>query len=136
MQLSLACARSLESLAVRQIKLADPLIPKANPDQLPHKLGSHILKARLSKGLSVLQASYQLKVNQANYLAWEVNTTTPKAKYYSRILEFIGYCPIPEPFDESSRHFIERVYLRGWTKNKMAKYDKVSDRTVTKRENR
>jgi len=103
------------------------------PDELPYKIGSHIHAARERKRLSCRQAAKYFQIEHNNFIAWERNIGTPTARYFPAIINFIGYCPVPE-LSKPTIWYLNRVYLNGRSMARQAKLEGICERTVSKRE--
>ncbi len=74
----------------------------------PKSLGEHLLKRRLSLGLTQAQAGLQLLANEWTYMLWEKDRTTPAIRFYPAIFAFLGYDPFPAPTTLGERVFARR----------------------------
>lgn len=59
-------------------------------------LGDHIRKRRLELGFQK-DAAKQIGVDEATIFNWESNETTPTIRHIPRVIEFLGYNPLPPP---------------------------------------
>ncbi|MEW8657324.1 MAG: helix-turn-helix transcriptional regulator [Candidatus Thiodiazotropha endolucinida] len=48
---------------------------------------------RLKRGLRQIDVAPRLGVNSWTLINWELNRTEPRVRYYSAIMDFLGYCP-------------------------------------------
>lgn len=65
------------------------------PISFPETLGEHIALKR--KQLKLTQAEVMVKIgviSASAYRSWERYGVSPKIKYYPKIMEFLGYCPV------------------------------------------
>jgi len=70
---------------------------------LPETLGDHIALKR--KQLKLTQAQAMAKIGVVStcaYRSWELYKVSPQVKYYPKIMEFLGYCPIQ--YSQSKGH--------------------------------
>ena len=72
-------------------KARKPLNP-ALPTNL-ETIGDHLRKRRLEKGLSQPEVAKLLRVTTDTVTLWELNRNSPTARYFKRILTFLGYLP-------------------------------------------
>ncbi|MES9815454.1 MAG: helix-turn-helix transcriptional regulator [Candidatus Thiodiazotropha sp.] len=56
-------------------------------------LGDHIRRMRLKHALRQNDVAPRLGVNSWTLRNWEHNRTEPSVRYYSAIMDFLGYCP-------------------------------------------
>jgi DNA-binding transcriptional regulator YiaG len=103
------------------------------PDKPPNKIGSHIHAARARKKLSCRQAAKHFQIEHNNFIAWEKNEVTPMPRYFPKIINFIGYCPIPK-INRQTKCYLNRVYRNGRSMSQQAKLEGICERTVSKRE--
>jgi DNA-binding XRE family transcriptional regulator len=61
----------------------------------PTTLGEHLKKRRSELGLFQKEAAETLRVNGWTYLGWEKDRKKPTARMLSRIIQFLGYDPLP-----------------------------------------
>jgi transcriptional regulator with XRE-family HTH domain len=69
-------------------------------DQYPKEintLGDHIRKRRLDLGLLQREVAEKIGVTKATIYHWERQRTQPEIRFIARIIEFLGYDPIPQP---------------------------------------
>ena len=56
-------------------------------------IGDHLRKKRLDMGLSQPEVAKLLKVTTDTVTLWELNRNSPTARYFKKILAFLGYLP-------------------------------------------
>jgi len=68
----------------------------------PKSLGEHVKKRRMDLGLKQAEVAGLVGVDKWTVLNWERGKTEPVVRYYSAILAFLGYNPLPvgETFQE------------------------------------
>ncbi len=104
------------------------------PDCLPYRIGSHLLQKRIKNSQAVRDVSVVLRITPGTYRMWERNQCTPETKYFPQIMAYLGYCPIPDKLSDSSKFYLTRVYLNGYTKTQQAKIEGTSMSSIAKRE--
>jgi DNA-binding transcriptional regulator YiaG len=67
---------------------------QAYPQQLV-TIGDHLRKRRLDLGLFQLQVAQQLGVDVATVHNWEVKAAEPGLRHLPKIIQFLGYNPLP-----------------------------------------
>jgi transcriptional regulator with XRE-family HTH domain len=70
-------------------------------------IGDHIKKRRLDLGLFQKQAAAQIGADEMTICHWELGLTEPEIRFIPKIIEFLGYNPLPE-----ARTFAEQI-IRG-----------------------
>jgi len=71
--------------------------PRESPESLT-SLGDHVRARRLDLGLLQRDVAHLLGVTTETVWNWESHTNRPThARVVARIIEFIGYCPLPPP---------------------------------------
>jgi transcriptional regulator with XRE-family HTH domain len=83
-------------------------------DFTPERLGEHLRKRRLNLGLSQAQAAAQIGFSSNTVLNWEKGHNEPLVEAIPRIVQFLGYDPIPAPVTLSERMRAKRRRM-GWT---------------------
>ncbi len=63
------------------------------------KIGFHLKKEKLKRELSSSQLSKFFGVHVTALEQWKKGTAQPIPKHYSKIIEFLGYCPLIERAD-------------------------------------
>ena len=71
------------------VKIQPPVFPREL-----ETLGDHIRARRLNQNLKQKDVAQFVGVDPFTILNWEKNKTEPGARYYPKIVEFLGYCPI------------------------------------------
>ena len=88
--------------------------PKPKPPEYPktlEKLGDHLRKARLDRGLLQKLVAEQLGVNATTITNWELGRTPPDLPFIPKILQFLGYTP----WDGKPRNLGQRLKALRWT---------------------
>ncbi len=78
-----------------RLKSQKPL-SKNYPKQI-NNLGDHLRKRRLDTGLLQKDVAEKIGVTTGTIYDWERQRTQPEIRFIARIIEFLGYDPIPEP---------------------------------------
>lgn len=98
------------------------------PDALEH-LGHHLLKRRLDLGLQQKQAAEILETGAWNLRNWESGRHGIHISYYPRIIQFLGYNPIPPAATRGQAVRRERL-SRGWSRRQVGRQAGVDEATV------
>ena len=97
----------------------------------PQTVGDHIRKRRLLLKLTQKALASVLKVSQFSITNWERGNVQPrKASAVHRIIEFLGYDPLPKGQTIPERLRQQRR-LMGWGQRELAKHFGVDRCTVT-----
>ena len=59
----------------------------------PQTLGEHIKRRRIDLGWTQKKVAEILHVTDDTITYWEVGRSKPRASYYCRIIQFLGYLP-------------------------------------------
>lgn len=59
-------------------------------------IGDHIKKRRLDLGLFQKQTASQIGADVMTICNWELGLTEPEVRFIPKIIEFLGYNPLPE----------------------------------------
>ncbi|MEO1576680.1 MAG: ATP-binding protein, partial [Pseudomonadota bacterium] len=70
-------------------------VPAGYPKQIG-TLGDHIRAVRLTRGQYLKHVGDFIGVTMDTVLNWEQNENSPATTYYPKIMEYLGYCPVPE----------------------------------------
>jgi transcriptional regulator with XRE-family HTH domain len=95
-------------------------IPKSKkyPNEIK-TLGDHLRKRRLDLGLLQKEVAEKIGVDKTTINNWERQRREPEIRFIARIIEFLGYDPIPEP--ESFPEKLKAYRLRlGLSQRKLA----------------
>jgi DNA-binding XRE family transcriptional regulator len=106
--------------------------PKPLPPEYPkdlQTLGDHIRRRRLELGLFQKDAAKQIGVDEATIYNWESNETQPTNRSIPRIIQFLGYNPLPAAGTLSERLVVCRRAL-GLTQRAMARRLQVDPTTI------
>jgi transcriptional regulator with XRE-family HTH domain len=106
-----------------------PLSPKF-PRELK-TLRDHILKRRLLLKLLQSKVASQLGVSQGTISRWESNETRPPVRFMPRIINFLGYNPLPRPEGLRERALWYRKVL-GLSQRAMAKNLEIDPTTLAR----
>lgn len=106
---------------------------KPLPDKYPKEintLGDHIRARRIDLRLLQKEVAEKIGVDETTIINWERRRTAPGLRFIARIIEFLGYDPIPEP-----ESFPERLkayrYRRGLSQKKLAIALEIDPSTIT-----
>ena len=69
----------------------DPAYPKSLTT-----IGDHIKKLRLDLGLFQKHVAAQIGADEMTICNWELGLTEPEIRFIPKIIEFLGYNPLPE----------------------------------------
>jgi DNA-binding transcriptional regulator YiaG len=64
---------------------------------------------------------------------WETGRHGIESRFYPKIIEFLGYCPLPEAHSRGDAIRRERV-IRGWSRKRLAEVAGVDEATVKRLE--
>jgi hypothetical protein len=99
-----------------QLATAKPI--PGYPENLD-RLGDHIRKVRLDRGLNRKAAAAQLQIDAVSLKNWEEARTEIEVRFYPRILAWLGYDPMPKPMTRGEQVRIARM-SRGWSRKRLA----------------
>ncbi|HUO98107.1 MAG TPA: YifB family Mg chelatase-like AAA ATPase [Rhizomicrobium sp.] len=86
--------------------------PRPKPyTESPKTLGEHLLRRRLTLGLTQTQVSFWLAITADTLLLWEKDRVQPEARYFPAIYGFLGYDPLPVPTTLAERITRQRLRL-------------------------
>ena len=112
---------------------------KPSSPAYPHKLqtlGDHLRKRRLDLGLKQIEVAEILGAHEMSIVNWEKNIKSPTPKFIPKIIELLGYNPLP---DISSMPLAERITsyrkMCGFSQEEFAKIIGVDPGTLGKWEN-
>ncbi len=74
-----------------------------------------------------------LGVGHFTYMSWEKDQKSPFPRYYPKIIDWLGYNPLPQAQSEGAKLKHERLTL-GLTSSQMAKQLGIDQGTYLKRE--
>lgn len=78
------------------------------PSGLPETLGEHLALKRKQLKLTQVEVMARIGVVSAcAYRSWERYRVNPHIKYYPKIMNFLGYCPVQ--YSESSGHKLKLI---------------------------
>jgi transcriptional regulator with XRE-family HTH domain len=107
--------------------------PKHGYVLAPITLGDHIRKQRLGLGLTQLATATRLGANPWTIRNWEKGRTSVALRYYRKVVEFLGYNPLPEALSRGEAIRRERL-ARGWSRRRLASISGVDEGTVRRLE--
>jgi DNA-binding transcriptional regulator YiaG len=87
---------------------------KAKPFSYPKvikTLGDHLRARRIDKKLFQKDVAPLIGASVESINHWETNTRKPEVRYYPRIMEFLGYCPIQYAKNFSELLILHRTHL-------------------------
>jgi DNA-binding XRE family transcriptional regulator len=99
----------------------------------PVTLGQHLKQKRIQDKLRQHDVATLIAVANFTYMTWEKDQATPFPRYYPKIIEWLGYNPLPEPQTEGGRLRRERLTL-GLTSSQMADRLGIDQGTLLSRE--
>jgi len=103
-------------------------------DQYPKEistLGDHIRKRRLDLRLLQREVAEKIGVNEQTISNWERQRIKPEIRFIARIIEFLGYDPLPQP--ESFPEKLKTYRLRmGLSQKKLAVKLGIDPSTITR----
>ena len=107
---------------------------KFQPYNYPSKietLGDHLLVRRLDKKLIQKDVAKIIGVNENTILDWEKKHTDPEVKYYPKIMDFMGCCPIHYAKSFGDLLLLYRTH-KGLSHRQLAKKLKVDPGTISR----
>lgn len=99
----------------------------------PVTLGQHLKQHRSGQKLRQKDAASILGIGHFTYMSWEKDQKSPFPRYYPKIIDWLGYNPLPQAQSEGAKLKHERFTL-GLTSSQMAKQLGVDQGTYLKRE--
>lgn len=100
----------------------------------PTTLGQHLKQSREKMKLRQKDVAAILGVGHFTYMTWEKDQSTPLPRYYPKIIDWLGYNPLPQAQSEGAKLRRERRTL-GLTSQQMADRLGVDQGTLLSREN-
>ena len=98
------------------------------PEVLEH-LGHHLLKRRLDLGLQQKQVAKLIGTGAWNLRNWETGRHVIHNSFYPRVIQFLGYNPLPQA--ETRGQAVRRERLsRGWSRRRLGRAAGVDEATV------
>ncbi len=88
-------------------------------DFYPHTVGDHVRKRRLELKLTQKAVAKLLGVSPFSVLNWEKHGMTPPTTSMGRVIEFLGYDPIPCGETVAERIRAKRRQM-GWSQRELA----------------
>jgi transcriptional regulator with XRE-family HTH domain len=96
-------------------------------------LGDHIRKRRYDLGFFQKQVAAQIGVDEITVYNWERNATSPRVRDIPRIIQFLGYNPLPAPDSLAEKLLAARKAL-GFTQKAMARRLRIDQTTLARLE--
>ena len=95
------------------------LKPKPYPED-PKSIGEHVRKRRLEARLTQAELARLLKVSPFTVVGWEKGRITPPTVTMGRVIQWLGYDPMPRGESLAERLLAKRRAM-GWTQEEAAK---------------
>ena len=89
------------------------IIRKRATRPVPVTVGEHIKEARITRGLLQREVAELLGVAAATVANWENGKTDPLPKDGPKIVQFLGYLPLP--VDTLAEQLMALRFMNGWT---------------------
>ena len=96
-------------------------------------VGDHLKRKRYELGLRQIDVAKRLSVNKCTVRLWENNKTPPPARFYPRIIDFLGYDPHEVPQSLGEKIAARRRAL-GFSRKRLAKWLGIDKATVRRLE--
>jgi transcriptional regulator with XRE-family HTH domain len=93
--------------------------PEAYPKEIK-TLGDHLRKIRLDLGYLQREVAAIIGVDESTIYHWEGQRNPPEIRFIARIIEFLGYSPLPTPTNLSEQLIFYRT-RQGFSQEKFAK---------------
>jgi transcriptional regulator with XRE-family HTH domain len=102
--------------------------PRAGIPRSIEKIGDHLRRTRIERGLEQHQVARILRVTDSTVWNWENHRSSPPVPQCRRVIEFLGYDPFPIPgtFSEKLVSFRRLKGLRVKDAALLAKVDPAS----------
>lgn len=84
--------------------------PISGYPQSPQTIGEHLWWRRTDLGLCQKDVARQIGVSQFTIINWESGETTPAVRFGPKVVDFLGYDPLPDP-----KGFSQGVWKLRWT---------------------
>jgi DNA-binding XRE family transcriptional regulator len=84
--------------------------PISGYPQSPQTIGEHLWWRRTELGQRQKDVAKQIGVSQFTIINWESGETTPAVRFGPKVVEFLGYDPLPDP-----KSFGQRVWKLRWS---------------------
>ena len=95
------------------------LKPKPYPEN-PRTVGEHVRKRRLEAGLSQAALARTLRVSAFTIIGWEKGRITPPTVTMGRVIQWLGYDPMP-PGETLAERLKAKRRAMGWSQEEAAK---------------
>lgn len=109
--------------------IAKPI--KINETGKIESIGEHLKLKRLQLGLLQKDVAQMVGVSEDSVTYWESNRTIPLIRYMPKIIEFLGYNPMPVDPSTFSGKILQFRILNGLTYKAMGKLIGVNSSTIT-----
>lgn len=96
-------------------------------------LGDHIRKKRLDLDLTQKEIARRLGTSSCTVRNWEKGRTSVALRYYRKVIEFLGYNPLPKAQTQGDAVRRERL-ARSWSHRHLASISGVDEETVRRLE--
>ena len=83
--------------------------PPGYPDQL-NTLGDHLRAVRINRKQRQKDVAIIVGVNAATILNWELNRTEVTTRYFPKVMQYLGYCPLPKAMGTRSLGALVRLH--------------------------
>lgn len=88
----------------------------------PQTIGNHLRNRRLTLKLEQTEASERIGVKYKTYITWETEGVVPHPRHFPKIIQFLGYNPIPIDTATVSGRIKACCTLKGVSKLKFSKH--------------
>jgi DNA-binding XRE family transcriptional regulator len=109
---------------VRRVLIPKEILP------VPVTLGEHLKQHRTKQKLLQREVAHILCVTKECYFLWEHDRNMPLSVHFPKILEWLGYDPLPKPTTDGERLKRKRL-LGGISQKQAAKLAGVDHQTIT-----
>lgn len=106
--------------------------PSAVPRH-PSTLGQHLKKRRIELGLLQKEVADRLGLDQSTVGNWEKDRTYPAVRFLPRLIEYLGYDPLPKPKTIGERLRFKREAM-GLSRKRLAVLLGIDDGTLQRYE--
>lgn len=96
----------------------------------PKTIGDNIRNRRLELGLLQKQVGEMLGIPEESVCRWETNRNSPDIKHMPKIIDFLGYCPIPIDTSTVAGKIKRYRFDNGLSQEDLAKLLGINESTV------
>lgn len=96
--------------------------------------GEHLRKRRIELGLLQKEAAERLGLDECTLANWEKGRTYPAVRFLTRLIDYLGYRPFPDPKTIGERLRSKREAL-GLSRKRLAAQLGIDDGTLQRYEN-